>query len=109
MQDIEDGNRDVITSIAHIFEVIYILSGYYKQDRRKLATALIYIISQKSVIMPDKKILIDGLSIYRDAKIDLDIHDAYAIAYAIQKGNSKITSFDRDFDKYPEVRREETK
>jgi len=83
--------RDVIA------ESEWVLRSYYKIERSVIATQLSELIRRSGLTVPDGAVLLDGLSRYRETK--LDIVDCLLAAAASADG-SGVATFDRGIGKH---------
>ena len=89
-----------------VAEVVYVLMGPYGRTRTEVVSVLLAIIQNAGVETMDKEVVTDALR--RFAAINLDFSDAWMAAHAAQLGHA-VASFDRDFDKFKDIRRFEPK
>jgi predicted nucleic acid-binding protein len=89
-----------------VAEVVYVLMGPYGRTRTEVVNVLLAIIQNAGVETMDKEVVTDALR--RFAAINLDFSDAWMAARAAQLGHA-VASFDRDFDKFKDIRRFEPK
>jgi len=91
-------------SVLVIAEVIYFLEKIL-DNRKKIAISILAIINLPAVIIEEKEILEEALSLYQ--KYRIDFVDCYHAAYCQAKKIRSIVSFDRDFDKISFLKRQE--
>ncbi|MGD0412475.1 MAG: PIN domain-containing protein [Verrucomicrobiota bacterium] len=89
-----------------VAEVVYVLMGPYGRTRTEVVNVLLAIIQNAGVETMDKDAVTDALR--RFAAMNLDFSDAWMTARAAQLGRA-VASFDRDFDKFKDIRRFEPK
>jgi predicted nucleic acid-binding protein len=89
-----------------VAEVVYVLMGPYGRTRTEVVNVLLAIIQNAGVETMDKDAVTDALR--RFAAINPDFSDAWMAARAAQLGHA-VASFDRDFDKFKDIRRFEPK
>ena len=89
-----------------VAEVLYVLVGRYRRSRIDVASALLTIIHNTGVETADAGLVTDALQ--RFAATDVDFADAWLAARAAQVGHA-VASFDRDLDKFKDIRRFEPK
>ncbi len=80
-----------------LFEAFFVLTKLYEVPQEEAADKLSGIVSFKGVIMHDKPLIISCLRILQTENIDLV--DAYLLAFAKKKNIKRIYSFDRDLSK----------
>jgi predicted nucleic acid-binding protein len=89
-----------------VAETVYVLMGPYGRSRIEVVNVLLAIIQNAGVATMDLEIMNDALR--RFALSNVDFPDAWLAARAAQLGHP-VASFDRDFDKFKDVRRFEPK
>ena len=89
-----------------VAEVVYVLMGPYGRTRIEVVNVLLAIIQNAGIETMDKEVVADALR--RFAAINVDFSDAWMAARAAQLGHA-VVSFDRDFDKFKDIRRFEPK
>ena len=89
-----------------VAETVYVLMGPYARSRGEVVNVLLAIIQNAGVETMDEDVVADALR--RFAAFNVDFSDAWLAARAAQIGCG-VASFDRDFDKFKDVRRFEPK
>ena len=89
-----------------VAEVVYVLLGRYGRSRGEVAGVLLSIIQNVGVETLERDVVTDALQ--RFAAVNVDFSDAWMAARAAQLGHA-VASFDRDFDKFKDIRRFEPK
>lgn len=107
LQQVADGDLLVTTSETIIAEAVYVLSsrGLYNLSRSEIRRHLSNILRLQGMILPTKQTYARALEVY--ASTSLDFEDALSIAHMEALGITTIISFDRDFDRFPAINREE--
>jgi len=85
-----------------VAETAYVLIGRYGQRRRDVVNVLLAIIQNAGVETAQREIVTDALQRY--GAMNVDFPDAWLAARAAQLGHP-VASFDRDFDKFKDIRR----
>lgn len=85
-----------------VAEAVYVLIGRYGQQRSEVANALLAIIQNAGVETAQREIVTDCLQ--RFGAVNVDFPDAWLAARAAQLGR-QVASFDRDFDKFKDIKR----
>jgi predicted nucleic acid-binding protein len=87
-----------------VAEVCYTLESFYRVDRRELVDTLAALLSRRGVKVLEEAAVFDALKRLKEFKVGFA--DAYLAASA---GAEKIevASFDRDFDRFKDLRRME--
>ena len=89
-----------------VAETVYVLIGRYGRSRTDVANALLTLIQNPGVETADAGIVTDAL--WRFASANVDFADAWLAARAAQAGHA-VASFDRDLDRFKDIRRHEPK
>lgn len=107
LQQVADGDLLVTTSETIIAEIVYVLSSrfLYNRSRSEIRRHLSSILRLQGMILPAKQTYEHALELY--ASTSLDFEDALSIAHMETLGITTILSFDRDFDRFPSISREE--
>ncbi len=85
-------------------EVYWTLRSFYKFTKSKILNCLEALIITPSIAC-NRDILEGALRLLKSKNISFI--DAYTAAYAVSKENGKVMSFDRGFDKIPNISRSE--
>jgi predicted nucleic acid-binding protein len=87
-------------------ETFFTLESYYTMNRQEVAVILRGFLNCRGIEVTEKERLLDALLRCRDKSAHFA--DAYLAACAVDSGEA-IASFDRDFDKFKDVKRVEPK
>ncbi len=106
-QQVANGNLLITTSETVIAEVVYVLSsrGLYDLPRSDIRRKISNILRLQCMIVPQKQTYERALEVY--ASTGVDFEDALSVAHMEAQGITTILSFDRDFDRFPSIKREE--
>jgi predicted nucleic acid-binding protein len=100
---IERGELQVRVSETVIFETVFMLSRRYKQPRASIGEAMTALLDLQGFVLPGKATFRRALEFYVD--LNIPFADAFHAALAERLGISQIMSFDRDFDRVPDIER----
>ena len=89
-----------------VAESVYVLVGHYRRNKKDVVDALLTLIQNAGVVTADDAVVTDALQ--RFAAVNVDFADAWLAARAAQLGHG-VASFDRDLDKFRDIRRFEPK
>lgn len=103
LNKIDNKEAKVCLSWLVIFEVVFVLQNSHNLKREDITQKLLPILSLENVIFEQKQLLALVFEYYVSKKISLA--DAYHVALMNKKKIVEIYSFDRDFDKFPKVKR----
>jgi predicted nucleic acid-binding protein len=87
-----------------VAETVYVLVGRYRRNRADVVTALLAVIESVGVEAVERGVITDALR--RFAAVNVDFADAWLAARAVHLDYG-VASFDRDLDKFKDVRRVE--
>lgn len=85
-----------------VAEAAFVLTSFYRQGQQEVADALRDLITGCRLKVPQPDILLDALDRFRAQPVDFP--DAWVAALAASDG-LPVASFDRDFDRFKDVRR----
>jgi predicted nucleic acid-binding protein len=85
-----------------VAETAFVLTSFYKQDRAEVADALRDLITGCRLKVPSEPVMLDALERFKSHPVDFP--DAWVAAIAAHQGVA-IASFDRDFDRFKDVKR----
>ena len=86
-----------------IAEVIWVLDRFYKWNKEKICENIELILNTPNIRFRERSIIIEAVNLYKDKNISFI--DAYNYFFMRANGINKIYSFDRDFDKLPDIKR----
>jgi predicted nucleic acid-binding protein len=104
LQKAERGDVALHLDSLAIAESVYVLTGRYRQGREKVAAALLAVVQNPGIETFDEAIVADALR--RFSLLNVDFADAWLASRAAHSGYA-IASFDRDFDKFKDIKRVE--
>lgn len=91
-------------SAVTVGEIFYALKAAYQVDRRTAAQTLAAVLNTPAFRLSESRRVLDALARVQSANVDFG--DAY-LASAASESGTQIASFDRDFDKFSDVKRHE--
>lgn len=100
-----EGKASLATSSLVIAELIWTLSSYYKVPKEDVIEKVSIIISTENLHIPDKDIIADAIVLY--SRKNIDYIDAYNAVFMKYNGLDEIYSYDKDFDMFEDIKREE--
>lgn len=94
-----------MTSEAIVAEVAYVLTSprSYRIPRATVATALLPLLADPGLQVDNKAVVLTALDVWEDS--NLDFADCLAVARFRHANLDGIYSYDRDFDRIPDIRR----
>jgi predicted nucleic acid-binding protein len=104
VQKADEGSLELEVFPLIVAETIYTLESFYKIKREEVCRALLSLVESRGIKVHEKSRIIDALKRHRD--FNVHFADAYLAAVAVDL-QLAVASFDRDFDKFEDVRRVE--
>ena len=89
-----------------VAEVVYVLIGRYGRSRAEVVNTLLAVIQNAGVETLEEHIVADAL--HRFGALNVDFADAWLAARSAHSSRA-VVSFDRDFDKFKDIKRVEPK
>jgi predicted nucleic acid-binding protein len=102
---IEQGQVRVRTTDTVVFEAVFTLERRYGQPKAAIRDNLLPLLEMPGIVLPGKRRLRQAFDLYVD--LNLPFADAYHVALMQQLRLDHVVSFDKDFDRVPDVRRVE--
>ncbi|WP_456392033.1 PIN domain-containing protein [Persephonella sp.] len=93
-EEVFSGKKKAYLLQSVIAEIVYVLKGIYKVERKEIADVLIELLKRKNIKTENKDTVINALKIY--ASKNLDFIDCLLCAY---KDEYEIFTFDRKLSK----------
>ena len=105
---LERGERQTTTCEGVLVEAVQVLESprAYAFPRPDIRDTLHVLISLRGFRLPNKAVYTRALDLYATTT-GLDFVDALNVAHMERLGISTIVSFDRDYDRFPKINREE--
>jgi predicted nucleic acid-binding protein len=97
-----EGKAVLEVSAVTVAEVFYALKAFYGVDRRIAARTLAKLLNTPAFRLAERLRILNTLE--RVQSVNVDFGDAYLAAAAFETGTA-VASFDRDFDKFKDIRR----
>jgi predicted nucleic acid-binding protein len=109
LKQVEAGELTLIASESIAVEVVQILSSkvLYNQPRATVASHLSAILSLPKLKLANKRTILRALELWVNASASVDFVDALSVAQMERQQISTIASFDKDFDQFPQISRQE--
>ncbi len=105
LQRIEQGEIQVCTADTVIFETVFTLQRTYKVPKADIASALLPLIELPGIVLPNKRRYRTAFDLY--LTLNLPFADAYHAAVMRSLKLTEIVTFDREFNRVPEISRQE--
>ena len=99
-QKSQDGDYVLYFTASCVAEIIWVLTSYYEQDQREVASILFEFLQRPGIRLEHPKATAAALDDLKHKSVDY--LDAFQARLALEKGYS-VMSFDRDFKKWPEL------
>jgi predicted nucleic-acid-binding protein len=85
-----------------VAETVYVLMGRYGRSRTEVINVLLALIQNAGIATTEEDVVTDALQ--RFASINVDFSDAWLASRAARL-RRPVASFDRDFDKFKDIKR----
>ena len=105
-QRVQQGDEELATSETIIAEVTYVLTSQYHLNHAEIAARLRPLLALAGLKLPSKRVVQHALERYSESP-RLDFEDALSVEHMKRLGIQAIVSYDRDFDRVPEITRQE--
>ena len=102
---IERGELKVQTADTVIFEVVFTLQRTYKKPRADIAAALLPLIELPGIVLPNNRRFRRVFDFY--VRLNIAFADAYHAVLMERLKLSEVVTFDREFDRIPNIIRSE--
>ncbi len=96
--------RSRISDIV-VFEVVFTLERGYRLSKAQIQSAVLPLLELPGIVLPGKRKFREVFRLYTEQNIPFA--DAYHVVMMRKLNVSEIVSFDRDFDRVPNVKRVE--
>lgn len=106
LQRVRRGEEELATADIIVAEVVCVLRSQYHLSHAEIAAALRPLIALTGLRLPQKRVVQQALDIYEEFP-RLDFEDALSVALMRQLRIDAIVSYDRDFDRVPDIVRQE--
>jgi uncharacterized protein len=109
LKRVEAGELTLIASESIVVEVVQVLSSkvLYNQRRATLANHLSAILALPKLKLANKRTILRALELWVNASASVDFVNALSVAHMERQRISVIASFDQDFDRFPQISRQE--
>ena len=91
--DASEGKHKLFTSLIVVFEVYWVISGQFKNEKRKICNVLSKLLDFKFVQFDDLELIKDAIKVY--SKTNLDLEDSYNLVFAKRGGAKEFKTFDK--------------
>lgn len=103
LEKVESGEIKVYTADTVIFETVFTLERSYHQPKAKIREVFLPIIELPGIILPGKRRFRKVFDLY--VNLNLPFADAYHAVVMEHLHLKEIVTFDREFDRVPDVSR----
>ena len=87
------GKAELFTNTVVIFEIYWVLSSFYKEQKQRCIELIDKILQLEFVDLVDREILLEAVEIF--SQTGLEYEDCYHIAYSAQHSAKSIATFDQ--------------
>ncbi|NJN82008.1 MAG: type II toxin-antitoxin system VapC family toxin [Caldilineaceae bacterium] len=104
-QRARSGEADLVTSESVIAEVVFVLSSprLYDLSRQDIRARLYPLLTLPGLRLPQRETCLHALELY--AAFPVDFEDALTTAHMHRQNIAELYSYDKDFDRLPNVNR----
>ena len=103
IRKIEQGKIKARTTEAAIFETVYTLQKFYKIPKPVIRDGLLSLIELPGIVLPSQKRMRQTFDLFVD--FNLPLADAYHVVVMRQLKLIEIVTFDKEFDRIPDITR----
>lgn len=96
-----EGKSLLIVPQLVLAEVVWVLSSFYKMDRTVISETLVKLISKSGIQVDEPDLAMESLRRFSENKVDYT--DCYLAARAVAD-DKIVASFDKDFNKFHDIR-----
>lgn len=91
------GKIKLFTSVIVFFEIYWVLTSFYKKNKKQIIQTLDDILKMDFILFEQKEILVKMLKIFKNTNFDLE--DCYNLVYAKEKNAKDFKTFDKKLGK----------
>jgi len=103
-QSLEQGQMRVELKLIILFQVIFVLKGFYKVPKKQIVDGMKNILNFRGIHIKEKKVVLRTLKLWLNYNVE--IVDCYLVACLEGDTQNLLYSYDRDFDKFKINRKE---
>jgi len=96
------GKVELLLESSIVAEAVFVLTGFYRRPRAEVADALRDLITGCRLRVANRRVIVTALERFKATSVDFP--DALVAAVAADEG-IPVASFDRDFDRFKDLRR----
>ncbi len=100
---IDNGEIKVYISWIVIFETVFVMQNTHKLSKDEIQGKLIPILNLENVKIEQENLIKSTFDYF--IKKNISLADAYHVALMNKRKINQIYSFDKDFDKFPDIKR----
>jgi len=97
-----EGELTLFVSDVCLAEIAWTLESFYKLGRADVAEKLMALLNTKGLVFSSRNVLTDAVARYQ--LYSVDFADAYHAAIAAEM-DTDVYTYDRDFDRFPDIKR----
>ncbi|MBU1016905.1 MAG: PIN domain-containing protein [Patescibacteria group bacterium] len=86
-------NIQLFTTAIVVFEIYWVLSSFYKKDKKQISSVLIDILRMNFIDIENRDILLSAVKTYCTTSLDLE--DSYNLCFARSKKANIFATFDK--------------
>lgn len=93
-----EGKIELFTSVVVIFEIYWVLSRFYRFEKKEIVKSMKRILSMSFLKIDQSNVFNEALEIY--SKTNFDMEDSYNLVFAKRSGAKEFKTFDRKLENY---------
>jgi len=101
---VEQGKLTLVIDAIVVAEIVWVLQSFYGYPSHEIARVVQELLSHEGLEADDKPGLLTALNLFADKNVDFA--DALVAVHMGQRGIKEIFSFDRHFDRLPDIIRQ---
>jgi predicted nucleic acid-binding protein len=87
-----EGKSEVFTSLVVVFEIYWVMTSFYQKNKKEISGILKDILNLSFIGLTERRVLLRAVDLYQDTNLDLE--DAYNLAYAKNEKANEFRTFD---------------
>ena len=101
----KQGKIKLTTSALVVFELIWTITSYYQESKESVVEKMMSILDFPNLTVEHEELFLESLLLWQQQ--NTEFNDAFNYVWAKRKKVTDIYSFDKHFDKFPQVTRKE--
>lgn len=98
-----DGRLQLLVDDLIVAELVWVLKSFYQKNVAEIAAVLRQFLLADGILMADQSVILQALALFETYNVDFI--DALLTARMQKAGDDLLVSFDKHFDRLPDVER----